>query len=518
MQVARKFADLRRRQVNQQSFREDECAFGFISKSAEDGASCIGVGEIGVNRLIAAVRWSIADCLRLMIEDLRKVDVNPSNGCRQLESPGAGVQASGEVDNCVNALVSDEIEQQLVNRGGAHDHCPCGRSRARNRAHDLLSALAREPARVRIAKDRIRTVRLPRAIKRDPSGCIGDVLEHECRKLHDVLTRCASLLHWQWSHMIKRLLLISSPMLLASCVTAVRPSDARGPRVAHHQHLISPAFAPIVKFDPIDAGALLRMLDETGTERAVVLSMGYSFSDERKKLENPELLTRQENDWTAAQVATAPSRLRGFCGVNPLAAGALEEIERCNALPGMRGLKLHFGNSGVSLRQPETVVRMRQVFALANRLRAPIVVHMRARSGTTYGAEDARLFIEQLLPVAPDIDIQVAHLAGAGPGFGSDADSAMSVFGQAIGRRDARASRLLFDATTVVAPDGSAEDGALVARRIREVGVDRVVFGSDLPISGNLRLAEAWQLFRTKVPLTSAEFARIAANVAPYLR
>jgi len=32
-----------------------------------------------------------------------------------------------------------------------------------------------------------------------------------------------------------------------------------GPGVAHHQHLISPAFAPIVKFDPLDAAALPRM-------------------------------------------------------------------------------------------------------------------------------------------------------------------------------------------------------------------------------------------------------------------
>jgi len=58
---------------------------------------------------------------------------------------------------------------------------------------------------------------------------------------------------------MKRLFLIPLALLLASCMTAARPSDARGPRVAHHQHLISPAFAPIVKFDPLDAAALPRM-------------------------------------------------------------------------------------------------------------------------------------------------------------------------------------------------------------------------------------------------------------------
>ena len=318
--------------------------------------------------------------------------------------------------------------------------------------------------------------------------------------------------------MIKRIPFASLALvLLTSCMTSVQPSE-RGPRVAHHQHLISPAFAPIAKADQIDGAALLKMLDEAGAERAVILSMGYTFSDERKKLENPELLTRQENDWTAAQVATAPRRLRGFCGVNPLMPGALAEIERCNALPGMRGLKLHFGNSGVSLRNPAHVVRMRQVFALANRLRAPIIVHMRSRSGTPYGGEDARLFVDQLLPVARDITVQIAHLAGAGPGFGADADAAMGVFSEVLKWRDVRAHRLIFDVTTVTAPDQSEDDAALVAQRIREVGVDRVVFGSDLPISGNPRLGAAWQLFRTKIPLRNEEFARIASNVAPYLR
>jgi predicted TIM-barrel fold metal-dependent hydrolase len=184
----------------------------------------------------------------------------------------------------------------------------------------------------------------------------------------------------------------------------------------------------------------------------------------------------------------------------------------------MRGLKLHFGNSGVSLRNPETVTRMREVFALANRLRAAIIVHMRARSGTPYGGEDATLFIEQLLPVAPDITVQVAHLAGAGPGFGVDAEEAMKVFGAAIVRGDERMRRVLFDATTVFSPEGTPKDGEAVAVRIREVGIDRIVFGSDLPIGSNPRLADAWELFRAKVPLTSAEFARIASNVAPYLR
>lgn len=311
-------------------------------------------------------------------------------------------------------------------------------------------------------------------------------------------------------------LTLLSAICLSGCAGANLSPDIHGPRIAYHQHLISPSFAPLVGHDPIDASALLGMMDEAGSERGVVLSMAYSFADERKQLKDPEALVRRENDWTATQVAVAPDRLRGVCSVNPLIPGALEEIERCNHLPGMAGLKLHFGNSGVSLRNAEHAGRMQQVFALANRLRIPIVVHLRSRSGTSYGAPEARLFLELLLPMVPDVPVQIAHLAGAGPGHSADADEALAVFVAAIAAGDKRVRRLVFDVTTVASADATLEEGALVAQRIRQIGVGRILFGSDMPIGANPALAPSWQLFVAKVPLTAPEFARIAANVGPY--
>jgi predicted TIM-barrel fold metal-dependent hydrolase len=159
---------------------------------------------------------------------------------------------------------------------------------------------------------------------------------------------------------------------------------------------------------------------------------------------------------------------------------------------------------------------MQQVFALANRLHIPIVVHLRSRSGTSYGAPEARLFMEQLLPMVPDVSVQIAHLAGAGPGHSDDADEALAVFVAAISNHDVRVKRLIFDVTTVASADASSQDGALIAHRIRQIGVERILFGSDLPIGANPALAQSWQLFVSKVPLTTREFARIAANIGPY--
>ena len=305
--------------------------------------------------------------------------------------------------------------------------------------------------------------------------------------------------------------------LLAACASAPVAAPSIAPVADYHQHLVSVPFSPLVKLSPRDARSLLAELDSAGIRRAVVLSVGYSFADERKKLDDPDRLTREENDWTSRQVVGAGGRLIGFCSANPLREAALGELERCLELPGMVGIKLHFGNSGVSLRNPAHAARMVEVFALAERLHAPVLVHMRARTGTEYGAEDARLFLDELVPVAPSIEIVVAHMGGAGPGYPPFADEVMSVFGAAADRGDPRMRNIYFDVATVVTAETTAEDGALVAKRIRQVEVSHVLYGSDLsPPGGSVRAG--WEIFRTRTPLSDAEVRTVAGNVTRFAR
>jgi predicted TIM-barrel fold metal-dependent hydrolase len=308
-------------------------------------------------------------------------------------------------------------------------------------------------------------------------------------------------------------------ILAAACVSAAPlPRDhVPPPRIAAHQHLISPEFARIVSQPPQDGAAFISLLDAAGIRRGVVLSMAYSFADERKEIPDPDRHVREENDWTSRQAVQSAGRLVGFCSVNPLRDAALTEIERCLRLPGMIGLKLHFANSGVSMRNPEHVRRLQLVFEAANARRAPIVVHLHARTGSPYGAEDARTFLEELLPRAPDIVVQVAHLAGSGA-FPADAEQAIEVFEAAIRRHDPRTRNLYFDQCTVALDSTTAENGARIARAIRAVGVGRVFFGSDAAAAGNPPPAQAWAIFRARVPLTAAEFRTIALNVPSYMR
>ena len=310
--------------------------------------------------------------------------------------------------------------------------------------------------------------------------------------------------------------------LVAACATGHSternaPSASNAPRVDYHQHLVSAAFAPIVKLPPRDGKALLAELDAAGIEKAVVLSVGYSFADERKQLPDPDGLTRAENDWTSAQVVASGGRLIGFCSANPLRPAALAELERCLALPGMKGVKQHFGNAGVSLRNPEHAARMAQVFALAERLHVPVLVHMRARGGANYGAEDARLFLDKVVPAAPSVDVVVAHLGGSGPGYTPQVDEVMAVFGAAAERKDPRMRNVYFDVATMVTNEITPELAALVATRLRQVGMNRVLYGSDLsPPGGSVR--SGWEIFRDRTPLTAAELRTIAENVTGFAR
>jgi predicted TIM-barrel fold metal-dependent hydrolase len=122
-----------------------------------------------------------------------------------------------------------------------------------------------------------------------------------------------------------------------------------------------------------------------------------------------------------------------------------------------------------------------------------------------------------VLPSAPDIPIQIAHLASAGR-LDARADSALGVFADAITARDPRVQNLWFDVATAVTPQISAKNAALVASRIRQLGVQRILYGSDTPDKDHLPPREGWATFQKMLPLTEEELRTIANNVPPYGR
>jgi predicted TIM-barrel fold metal-dependent hydrolase len=313
--------------------------------------------------------------------------------------------------------------------------------------------------------------------------------------------------------------------LVAVVLSTVSAAGQTPPVADHHQHLFSPALAALLATGAagqrgIAASDVVALLDSAGIRRALVLSVAYLYGSPSRTFDDEYARVRAENDWTAAQVAEYPERLRAFCSFNPLKQYALDELARCSRDPRLRyGIKLHFGNSDVQLDNPAHLEQLRRVFRAANRHHMAIVVHLRASVSRKrpYGAAQAHIFLDQLLPLASDVSVQVAHLAGTGPGYDDPAaDSAMAVLAETVQKHDPRTRRLWFDVATIADLNISAANAALAVKRIRQVGVERILYGSDAAAAGNLRPREGWAAFR-RLPLTEAEFETIARNEAPYL-
>ncbi len=295
------------------------------------------------------------------------------------------------------------------------------------------------------------------------------------------------------------------------------------PKADNHQHVFSPAIAEFQKIKPITAQDVIGLLDAAGIKRAVLLSTAYSYGRPGREPQDEYAKVKEENDWVSAQAALFPKHFRAFCSFNPLKDYALKELERCAKDPNLRhGIKLHFGNSDVQLENSEHIEKLTNIFRAANSHRMAIVLHMRVSISKKrhYGAEQARAFLEQLLPLVPDVPVQIAHLAAAGPGYNDPpAHSVLEVLADAVAKKDRRTRNLWFDVTTVAVPGNSAEISALLIKRIRQIGVKRILYGSDAAVGSNPNLLprESWEAF-CQLGLTKKEIKTIAKNVAPYLR
>lgn len=264
---------------------------------------------------------------------------------------------------------------------------------------------------------------------------------------------------------------------------------------------------------PITAADLIDMLDAAGIRRAAVLSEAFWWDGPGKDPAEAYPHVREENDWTIAQAGGFADRLLAFCSLNPLNSYAVAELERCAATGKVAGLKLSFEGSGVDLSKPDHVAKLRVLFAAANRLRMPIVVHV--HGAAPYGRAEADVMLHQVVAAAPDVAVQIAHLWG-GNGY---AGEALKLYAEAFQRRDPVTRNLWFDIAEVAFVAGDSQDVMKeVARRLREIGIGRILYGSDAALNGRLKPAESWALTRKKLPLTEAEFATIAGNLAPYFK
>lgn len=304
------------------------------------------------------------------------------------------------------------------------------------------------------------------------------------------------------------------------------------PRVDHHQHLLSEAAREATVMwlrtidtanarqsaaEPlVDADQLVRMLDDAGIAQALVFSNAYYLSRAPTEPSGEYDRVKAENDWTLAQVQRHPSRLFAACSVNPRRAHAVAEIERCAASGAFRALKMHFDASGVDLTDPTHVASVRTAFAAANRLRLPVVAHLQSEAARFDGA-NARTFLDEILPAAPDVPVTINHLWGGGL-YSRGASEVLAAFSAAMRRGAGAPQNLWFDLAQASMMVSEHEHRSDLVARMREIGLARLLYGSDGPQWSGSPPAAQWDDFKSCMPLTRAELDAIASNVAPNLR
>jgi predicted TIM-barrel fold metal-dependent hydrolase len=305
---------------------------------------------------------------------------------------------------------------------------------------------------------------------------------------------------------------------LGLAASALAKAPVQAPRVDHHQHLLNASMVAQGQ-KPIDARVMIGMLDEAGIQRAVLLSNAFRHGNPTEPTPDEYSRVMAENDWTAREAAKYPKRLVALCSFNPLKNYAIDELNRCTRDKRFgRGIKLQLGWAMVNLDDPANVAAVRDVFAEANRNKLAIVVHLRTRERWPYGAAQAQVFLDQILSAAPDVTVQIAHLAGGGGGsLDPGAEEALSVFTTAIAKGDPRVANLWFDVSGITGGADAESRGEVIAQHLRDIGVAHLLYGSDGGDPTDPPASDAHKAFR-KLPLARKEFRAIDGNVAPYVK
>ena len=92
------------------------------------------------------------------------------------------------------------------------------------------------------------------------------------------------------------------------------------------------------------------------------------------------------------------------------------------------------------------------------------------------------------------------------------------MFADAMKARHPATRHLYFDVADTGLIIDRETQGEEVATALREIGLDRILFGSDAAYGDHPGPKGSWEAFEKAIPLTPDEFADIADNVAPYLR
>lgn len=200
---------------------------------------------------------------------------------------------------------------------------------------------------------------------------------------------------------------------------------------------------------------LIAGMDAAGVDVSVVVNIGWGSQE----------LCRETNDYLLDAAKAYPNRLIAFCGVNPAAKGAVEEIDRC-AARGARGIgELHPDYQGYSLTDAEM---MAPIMRAASKHRMVVLTHASEPVGHDYSGKGLVTpdVLYRFITSFPESRIILAHWGGGLPFYALMPEVRMSL------------SNVWFD--TAVSP--FLYEPTIFDRVAEIVGADKILFATDFPL------------------------------------
>jgi len=204
-------------------------------------------------------------------------------------------------------------------------------------------------------------------------------------------------------------------------------------------------------FNQGDLADAKRMAAHSGIDRIVHL---FNLSTGGRDPSRQDVQT--SNNLAMQLVAAAPDFYMGFCYLNP-ANGAdfcLEEMERCIVRGNLRGVKLWVAVHA-------TDKRLDPIMERAAQLKIPVLHHSWYKGTEWAYNESSPVEIADLARRHPQTTIIMAHLAGVGWRGVLDVKECPNV---------------------CIDTSGGQPEAGLVEYAVKELGAERVLFGSDWPL------------------------------------
>ena len=300
------------------------------------------------------------------------------------------------------------------------------------------------------------------------------------------------------------------PVLLYAQATVPDPEPATqliatGAAIDVHVHIGSQLLTDLFTgggVPAVTADDLVARLDEANVRQAIILSAGY-FGKAVGLTEDVNMAP--ENDYVASEIAKYPDRLLGFCGINPLYPSAVAEIDRCLALPGMIGIKLHLEASGVDMANDEDVAALFAVFDRIAERDVPVLIHVADIFGLPL---DYAGFANLAMVLTEHPTVRVLHAHCAGNTDDDTIEMWLRLGGSGYSRET---SYLDGSACLTYFSDAPLAQRELMVWRLRKWGIDHVLFGSDYFAFFGDTPTEALATL-TKYPFTQQELDTILSN------